>query len=155
VRQAMDRGPIEVIAYDQDNRLSLSTGKLLLVDNAVDQATATIRLKAIFPNADDRLWPGEFVNARLLLETRSNVIAVPASAVQRGPQGLFAWIVTADNIAVVRQIQVGPTTGDLTIISSGLNEGDRVVTDGQYKLQPNAPVTVSTPPAPAAGRSAT
>jgi multidrug efflux system membrane fusion protein len=126
-----------------------------LVDNAVDQATATIRLKAIFPNADDRLWPGEFVNARLLLETRSNVIAVPASAVQRGPQGLFAWIVTADNTAVVRQIQVGPATGDLTIVTSGLNEGDRVVTDGQYKLQPNVPVTVSAPPAPAAGRGAT
>jgi multidrug efflux system membrane fusion protein len=155
VRQAMDRGPIEVIAFDQDNRLPLSTGKLLLVDNAVDQATATIRLKAIFPNADDRLWPGEFVNARLLLETRSNVIAVPASAIQRGPQGLFAWIVTADNTAVVRQIQVGPTTGDLTIVSSGLNEGDRVVTDGQYKLQANSPVTVSPAPAPAVGRSAT
>jgi membrane fusion protein, multidrug efflux system len=143
VRQAMDRSTIEVIAFDQDNRLPLSTGKLLLVDNAVDQATATIRLKAIFPNADDRLWPGEFVNARLLLETRRNVIAVPASAVQRGPQGLFAWIVTADNIAVVRQIQVGPATGDLTIVTSGLNEGDRVVTDGQYKLQANTPVTVN------------
>jgi membrane fusion protein, multidrug efflux system len=155
VRQAMDRSTIEVTAFDQDNRLPLSTGKLLLVDNAVDQATATIRLKAIFPNADDRLWPGEFVNARLLLETRSNVIAVPASAVQRGPQGLFAWIVTADNTAVVRQIQVGPATGDLTIVTSGLNEGDRVVTDGQYKLQPNVPVTVSAPPAPAAGRGAT
>jgi membrane fusion protein, multidrug efflux system len=155
VRQAMDRNTIEVTAFDQDNRLPLSTGKLLLVDNAVDQATATIRLKAIFPNADDRLWPGEFVNARLLLETRSNVIAVPASAIQRGPQGLFAWIVTADNTAVVRQIQVGPTTGDLTIVSSGLNEGDRVVTDGQYKLQANSPVTVSPAPAPAVGRSAT
>jgi multidrug efflux system membrane fusion protein len=68
---------------------------------------------------------------------------------------LFAWIVTADNIAVVRQIQVGPATGDLTIVSSGLNEGDRVVTDGQYKLQANSPVTVSTPPAPVAARSAT
>jgi len=155
VRQAMDRGPIEVIAYDQDNRLSLSTGKLLLVDNAVDQATATIRLKAIFPNADDRLWPGEFVNARLLLETRSNVVAVPASAIQRGPQGLFVWIVTANDTAVVRQIQVGPTSGDLIIVTSGLNDGDRVVTDGQYKLQTNAPVSVSAPPAAAAERSAT
>jgi multidrug efflux system membrane fusion protein len=155
VRRAMDRGPIEVIAFDQDNRLPLSTGELLLVDNAVDQATATIRLKAIFPNADDRLWPGEFVNARLLLETRSNVIAVPASAIQRGPQGLFAWVVTADNIAVVRKIQVGPTTDDLTIVSSGLKEGDRVVTDGQYKLQAKSPVTVSPAPAVAAGRSTT
>jgi multidrug efflux system membrane fusion protein len=155
VRQAMDRGPIEVTAFDQDNRLSLSAGQLLMVDNAVDQATATIRIKSIFPNADDRLWPGEFVNARLLLETRRNVIAVPASAVQRGPQGLFVWIVTADNTAVPRQIQVGPTAGDLTIVTSGLNEGDRVVTEGQYKLQTNAPVSVSSPPAAAAGRSAT
>jgi membrane fusion protein, multidrug efflux system len=153
VRQAIDRGQIEVIAFDQDNRLPLSTGKLLLVDNAVDQATSTIRLKAIFPNADDRLWPGEFVNARLLLETRSNVIAVPVSAVQRGPQGLFAWVVTAENTAAVRQIQVGPTTGDLTIINAGLNDGDRVVTDGQYKLQPNAPVVVASPPVAASARS--
>jgi multidrug efflux system membrane fusion protein len=155
VRQALDRGPIEVIAFDQDNRLPLSTGKLLTVDNAVDQATATIRLKAIFPNADDRLWPGEFVNARLLLETRSNVIAVPSAAVQRGPQGLFAWVVTPESTAAVRQIQVGPTTGDLTIITSGLNEGDRVVIDGQFKLQTDAPVTVTSPPAVAAGRSTT
>ncbi len=151
VRQAMDRGPIEVIAFDQDNQLPLSTGNLLTVDNSIDQASATMRLKAIFPNADDRLWPGDFVNARLLLETRSNVIAVPSRAVQRGQQGLYAWIVTADNTAVIRQIQVGPTTGDSTIIDSGLNEGDRVVTDGQYKLQPNGPVTVASPPATGAG----
>ncbi len=112
IRQATDRGQIEVIAFDQDNRLPLSTGKLLMIDNAVDQTTATIRLKAIFPNADDKLWPGEFVNARLLLETRSNAIVVPSTAVQRGPQGLFTWVVTANNIAVVRPIQVGPTSGD-------------------------------------------
>ncbi len=153
VRQAMDRGKIEVIAFDQDNRLPLSTGTLLMVDNSVDQATATIRLKAMFPNADDRLWPGEFVNARLQLETRHNVIAVPSVAVQRGPQGLFAWVVSADNIAVAHQIEVGPTDGDTIIITSGLNEGDRVVTDGQYKLQTNAPVTVAAPTAAAAGRS--
>ncbi len=155
VREAMNRGGIEVIAYDQDNRRALSTGKLLLVDNAVDQATATIRLKAIFANADDRLWPGEFVNARLLLETRSNVVAVPGNAIQRGPKGLFAWTVTADDTAVARQIQVGPTAGDLTIVTSGLNEGDRVVTEGQYKLQNNAPVSVTAPPAAAVERSAT
>jgi multidrug efflux system membrane fusion protein len=155
VRQAMDRGPIEVIAFDQENRLPLSTGTLLTIDNSVDAATATIRLKAIFPNADDRLWPGEFVNARLLLETRSNVIAVPSAAVQRGPQGLFAWIVTPESTAAVRHIQVGPTADDLTVIMSGLNEGDRVVIDGQFKLQTDAPVTVTSPPAVAAERSAT
>jgi multidrug efflux system membrane fusion protein len=153
IRQATDRGPIEVIAFDQDNRLPLSTGKLLMIDNAVDQATATIRLKAIFPNTDDRLWPGEFVNARLLLETRRDAIVVPSSAVQRGPQGLYTWIVTPNNTAVVRQIQVGPTAEDLTIVDSGVNEGDRVVIDGQYKLQTNSPVSVTSPPAAGAGRS--
>jgi multidrug efflux system membrane fusion protein len=153
IRQATNRGPIEVIAFDQDNRLPLSTGKLLMIDNAVDQATATIRLKAIFPNADDRLWPGEFVNARLLMETRSNAIVVPSSAVQRGPQGLYTWVVTPNNTAVVRQIRVGPTAEDLTIVDSGVSEGDRVVIDGQYKLQTNSPVSVTSPPAAGAGRS--
>jgi multidrug efflux system membrane fusion protein len=155
VRQAMARGPIEVTAFDQDNQKPLSTGKLLTVDNAIDQATATIRLKAEFANADERLWPGEFVNARLRLETRSNVVTVPLSTVQRGPRGLFAWIVTATNTAAMRQIEVGPSTGDLTIITAGLDEGDRVVTDGQYKLQPDAPVAVNaTAPAPAASPTA-
>jgi multidrug efflux system membrane fusion protein len=153
IRQATDRGPIEVIAFDQDNRLPLSTGKLLMIDNAVDQATATIRLKAIFPNADDRLWPGEFVNARLLMETRRDAIVVPSSAVQRGPQGLYTWVVSPNNTAVVRQIQVGPTAEDSTIVDSGVNEGDRVVIDGQYKLQTNSPVSVTSPPAAGAGRS--
>jgi multidrug efflux system membrane fusion protein len=119
------------------------------------QSTATFRLKATFTNADERLWPGEFVNARLLLETRVNVIAVPSIAVQRGPQGLFAWIVTANDTAAARPIQVGPTTGDLTIITSGVNEGERVVTGGQYKLQPNAPVTVTVPEPAEHGQSAT
>jgi membrane fusion protein, multidrug efflux system len=145
VRQAMTGNPLEVIAFDQDNQRQLSAGTLLMVDNTIDQATATIRLKASFANADERLWPGEFVNARLLLETRVNVVAVPSSAVQRGPQGLYAWIVTANDTAAVRPIQVGPTAGDLTIVTSGLEEGDRVVTDGQYKLQVNAPVTVTAP----------
>jgi len=151
VRQAMRGNPLEVIAFDPDNQRQLSTGTLLMVDNAIDQTTATIRLKATFANADERLWPGEFVNARLLLETRANVIAVPASAVQRGPQGLFAWIVTSDDTAAARPIQVGSTTGDLTIVTSGLDHGDRVVTEGQYKLQNNAPVTVSAPPTAATG----
>jgi multidrug efflux system membrane fusion protein len=155
VRQAMAGGTIAVTAYDQDNQKVLSTGNLMMVDNVIDQTTAMFRLKATFPNTDERLWPGEFVNARLLLETRSNVIAVPSTAVQRGPQGLFAWVVTADDTAVVRPIQVGPTTGDLTIITSGVNDGDRVVTDGQYKLQPNAPVTVSSPKSAAGGRGNT
>ena len=153
VRDALARGPVEVTAFDQDNRRALATGTLLLIDNQIDQATSTIRLKAMFPNDDDRLWPGEFVNARVLLETRSGVVAVPSSAVQRGPQGLFTWVVTADNTAVPRPIKVGPTTGDLTIVTSGLAAGDRVVTDGQYKLQRDAPVAVSAPPVAGTGRN--
>ena len=99
----------------------------------------------MFANDDERLWPGDFVNGRLLLETRSNALVVPSSAVQRGPQGLFAWVVTEKNIADVRSIEVGPSTGNLTIITSGLSDGERVVTDGQYKLQRNSPVLVNTP----------
>ena len=107
----------------------------------------------MFRNDDDRLWPGEFVNARVLLETRSGVVAVPSSAVQRGPQGLFTWVVTADNTAMPRPIEAGPTVGDLTIVTSGLDAGDRVVTDGQYKLQRDAPVAVTAPPIAGAGRN--
>jgi membrane fusion protein, multidrug efflux system len=151
VRDAMQRGAIEVTAFDQDDRNPLSTGTLLTVDNAIDQASATIRLKATFPNTDERLWPGEFVNARLLLDTRANAVAVPAAAIQRGQKGLFAWVVTPKDTAVARPIEIGATTRDLTIVTAGLDEGDRVVTDGAYKLQNNAPVTVSAAPPVAVG----
>jgi len=154
VRDAMGRGDVEVTAFDQNNRRALSTGKLLLIDNQIDQTTATIRLKAMFANQDERLWPGEFVNARLLIETRTAALAIPSSAVQRGPQGLFAWVVSPQNIAQTRKIEVGPTAGDLTIVASGLADGERVVTDGQYKLQQDVPVTITAPaPGPAGSTS--
>jgi len=151
VRDAMARAPVEVTAYDQDNRRALATGKLLLVDNVIDQATATIRLKAMFPNEDEKLWPGEFVNAHVLLDTRGNAVVVPSAAVQRGPQGLFVWSVTAKNLAEPRPIEVGPTYEGLTVVASGLSGGERIVTDGQYKLQRDAPVTVTSPPMAGAG----
>ena len=143
VRDAMARGPVEVTAFDRDNARALSTGTLLLVDNLIDQTTATIRLKATFENKDERLWPGEFVNARLLIETRKDVLTVPSAAVQRGPQGLLAWVIGDDNVAKAVPIEVGPTSGDLTIVTSGLADGARVVTDGYYKLQQNSPVTIT------------
>jgi multidrug efflux system membrane fusion protein len=146
LREAMARGPVEVTAFDQNNRRQLSIGTLLLIDNIIDQSTATLRLKAMFANADERLWPGEFVNARALLETRKNVIAIPSTVVQRGAQGLFAWVVSDDNKAVPRKIELGPVSGDLTVINAGLKEGDRVVIDGQYKLQVDAPVVIVTTP---------
>ena len=142
VRDAMARGPVEVTAFDQNNRRVLSTGTLLLIDNAIDPATATIRLKAMFANKDERLWPGEFVNARVLLSIRDNVIAIPTPAIQRGQSGLFVWVANANNVAEAHPIETGPASGDLTVIEKGVAEGDRVVTDGQYKLQVNARVTI-------------
>jgi membrane fusion protein, multidrug efflux system len=153
VRAAMARGPVEVTAYDQDNRRALATGTLLLVDNIMDQTTATIRLKAMFPNEDDKLWPGEFVNARVLLETRSDAVVVPSAAIQRGPDGLFVWIVNANGLAEPRPIEVGPAYGKVTIVNSGLAGGERIVTDGQYNLQRDAPVTITSTASAGSGGS--
>jgi len=146
VRAAMSTGTVDVAAYDRNNVRLLSSGTLATIDNLIDQATATYRLKAVFANDDEKLWPGEFVNARLLLETRKDAIVIPPLAVQRGPQGLFAWVVKPDNTVEPRPIQTGTTTANTTIVTSGLDDGERVVTDGQYKLQTNAPVTITTPP---------
>ncbi len=146
LRKALKRGQVEVTAFDHDNRIALSTGKLLLIDNAVDQGTGTIRLKALFANSEDVLWPGEFVNARVLVETRHDAITVPTTAIQSGPQGLFTWVVSADNTVHPRAIVAGPEAGDLTIVAAGLSDGDRVVIAGQYKLQPKATVTVAERP---------
>ena len=153
VREAMARGPVEVIAYDQDNRRALATGKLLLVDNIIDQTSATIRLKAMFPNEDEKLWPGEFVNAHLRLDTHSNAVVVPSASIQRGPQGVFVWAVTDKNLAEPRLIEVGATYEGVTVVTSGLSGGERIVTEGQYKLQRDAPVTVTAPPVAGAGRN--
>jgi multidrug efflux system membrane fusion protein len=144
---------VEVTAYDQDNRRALATGKLLLVDNLIDQTTSTIRLKAMFPNEDEKLWPGEFVNARVLLGTNANAVVVPSAAVQRGPDGLFVWAVTANDTAEPRAIEVGQRTEKLTVVTSGLSGGERIITDGQYKLQRNVPVTYTAPATAGAGRN--
>jgi multidrug efflux system membrane fusion protein len=148
VREAMARGPVEVTAFSQDNTRVLSRGTLLLIDNFVDQASATMRLKAVFANEDDRLWPGDFVNARVSLEVRRGVVTIPSVAIQRGPDGIFTWVVAAGNVAQPRPIKSGPTSGDLTVITSGLEEGERVVVDGQYKLRQNSLVSENKPAAP-------
>jgi multidrug efflux system membrane fusion protein len=150
VRDAMARSAVEVAAYDRDNVRLLSTGTLSTIDNLIDPATASYRLKATFKNEDERLWPGEFVNVRLLVDTRKDVVVIPPVAVQRGPHGLFAWIVKADNTVEPRPIQTSATTGNRTIVTSGVNDGERVVTDGQYKLQTNSSVTITAPSTAAA-----
>lgn len=147
VRAAMQRGPVEVLAFDRDNRRQLSKGTLLLVDNIIDQSTATIRLKATFPNTDDVLWPGEFVNARILLSTRTGVVAIPNTAIQRGPHGVYVWVITPDNKAEDRSVTLGPMAGNVTVIDTGLKPGERIVTDGFFKLQRNRAVTVKAPQA--------
>jgi multidrug efflux system membrane fusion protein len=140
VREAMLKGPVEVIAFDQDNTRELGRGKLLLIDNQIDQTTSTIRLKASFPNEDERLWPGQFVRARVLVDTLKNVVTVPPAVVQRSTQGLFAWVITPDNVAEIRPITAGASDDDLTVVKSGLKPGERVVVSGQYRLRGGATV---------------
>ena len=150
VRDAMTKGTVEVAAYDRDNIRLLSNGTLATIDNMIDQSTATYRLKAMFANADEKLWPGEFVNARLLLEIRKDAVVIPSTAVQRGPHGLFTWVVKADNTVEPRPITTATATDTTTIVTSGVNDGERVVIDGQYKLQTNAPVSIVNPRAASA-----
>jgi membrane fusion protein, multidrug efflux system len=150
VRDAIAKGTVEVAAYDRDNVRLLSSGSLATIDNLIDQSTATYRLKAMFANADEKLWPGEFVNARLLLEIRKDAVVIPSTAVQRGPHGLFAWVVKTDNTVEPRPITTATATDTTTIVTSGVNNGERVVTDGQYKLQTNAPVSIVNPRAASA-----
>jgi membrane fusion protein, multidrug efflux system len=153
VREAMERGPIEVIALSQDNKRELARGTLLLIDNIVDQASATMRLKAMFSNEHDELWPGDFVNARLFLKVLPNALTVPSAAVLNGPDGLLAWVVEKGDVVQARPIITGPTTDGRTLIASGLTDGDHVVVSGHYKLRQNAKVTV-TLAAPAADKQA-
>jgi len=145
LRDAMALGTVKVTALDQNNAKELATGRILLIDDVIDQATATIRLKALFPNSDERLWPGEFVNARVLLEPRRNEITVPSVAVQRGPQGLFVWVIGADGTAQMHPVGVGPPSEDVTIVTAGVDVGTRVVTEGHYKLQPGVKVAITPP----------
>jgi multidrug efflux system membrane fusion protein len=143
VRRALLGGDVEVTAYDANNQKTLATGKALLIDNVANTATGTITIKATFPNADEALWPGQFVNARLLLETQKGALTIPTAAVQRGPDGLYAWVVASDGRARMRPLQGGPEDGDLTVVASGLDSGDRVVTGGQSRLQEGTAVTIS------------
>jgi membrane fusion protein, multidrug efflux system len=140
VRDAMLRGPVPVIASDQDNTRQLAEGQLLLVDNQIDQTTSTIRLKARFPNDDDRLWPGEFVRLRVHVGTQADAVTIPPAALQRGPQGFYAWVIKPDNTAEQRPVEAIPTNPDVVIVTKGLSAGESVVVKGQYRLQAGAHV---------------
>ena len=146
VRDAMQRGEVPAIAFDQDNTRELAKGMLLLIDNQIDQLTSTIRLKASFPNEHETLWPGEFVRVRVLVNTLKDAVTIPSVAVQRSSQGVFAWVVKADDTVENRPIQAGSSLGDVTVVASGLKAGERVVVSGQYRLRPGTKVGVSAAP---------
>jgi len=135
VREAMLRGTVAVLAYDQDGTHELARGELMLIDNQIDQTTSTIRLKARFPNDDSRLWPGEFVRVRAQVEARENVVTIPPPALQRGPNGVYAWVIKPDNTVEQRALEAATVDGDTVIVSKGLAAGEQVVTNGQYRLQ--------------------
>ncbi|MGD0298472.1 MAG: MdtA/MuxA family multidrug efflux RND transporter periplasmic adaptor subunit [Bryobacteraceae bacterium] len=144
VTQKMRAGAkLPVEAWDRDMKKKLATGILLTIDNQVDQTTGTVRFKASFPNEDDTLFPNQFVNARLLLDTKRNVVIVPAAAVQRSPDSMYVYVVKSDNTVEVRNIVSSLTEGDQSAIDSGLEPGDTVVIDGVDKLQPGARVSES------------
>jgi multidrug efflux system membrane fusion protein len=144
VQKEMNAGTIPCEAYSRDGQIKLATGTLGLIDNEVNQTTATIRLKAFFPNKDRSLWPNEFVKARLLLSTQAGALVVPGTAVQRGPKGTFAYVVNADSTVAVQPIELASTQGDEAIITKGLAPGQKVVTDGQNQLKPGAKIQART-----------
>jgi multidrug efflux system membrane fusion protein len=141
LRAAKD-GEVMVTALDRDGRV-LATGVLAVIDNQINPASGTINYKAKFDNADDALWPGQFVNLRIQLATRRNVIAVPVTAVQQGPDGPYAFVVGDDGVAQKRPLKVGVLNKTTAIIDEGLQPGEQVVTDGQYRIQAGSKLDVT------------
>ncbi len=138
IQQQMAKGPLPVLAFGQDDKTQLDAGKLDLIDNQIVQTTGTIRLRASFPNEKRLLWPGELVNARLLLETRHDGLTIAASAVQQGPSGSFVWVIGQDGTVQTRAVTIVQISDSQALIDSGLQAGENVVIEGQYRLQPGA-----------------
>src|SRR5580692_6819721 len=132
---ALALGPVQVTTLSRDGDAMLDQGTLALIDNQIDQTTGTARLKATFPNTRNTLWPGQFVNARVLVRTEHNVLTLPSSAVQLGPNGPFTYVVKCDSTVEVRPLEIGPESGGLTVIKKGIALNERVVTSNQYRLQ--------------------
>jgi multidrug efflux system membrane fusion protein len=143
-QQEKTKGPLAVLAYSQDGTIKLDEGALGLVNNQILQTTGSIQLKANFPNKAHRLWPGELVNARLLVDTRHNGLTVPASVVQQGSNGAYAYVINPDTSVEVRSVKVAQVSDGQALIESGLKANEQVVVDGQYKLQAGTHVTFLT-----------
>ncbi|WP_454648881.1 efflux RND transporter periplasmic adaptor subunit [Bradyrhizobium liaoningense] len=134
IQEHAAKGSLKVIAYSQDNKMKLDEGTLLLVNNEIAGTTGTVQLKAVFPNREHRLWPGQLVNARLLLEIQKDALTVAGSAVQQGPNGTYVYVVTKDQTAALRPVHVAQISDGQALIDQGLKSGDVVVVDGQYRL---------------------
>src|SRR6202163_27353 len=141
-QQQKTKTPLAVLAFTQDNTIQLDQGELGLVNNEILQTTGSIQLKANFANTSNRLWPGQLVNARLLVDTRHNGLTVPAAVVQQGTKGPYAYVVNPDSTVAIRPIKVAQISDGQALIDSGLKANEQVVVDGQYKLQPGTHVTI-------------
>jgi len=144
IQQQVAKGAMTVLAYSQDNKTLLGRGRLLLVNNEIDQTTGTLQLKAVFPNKQSRLWPGQLVNARLLLETLPHGLTVRAPAVQQGPHGAYVYVIEPNETVAIRPVTVAQIGNLRAVIASGLKAGERVVVNGQSRLQPDSRVAVVT-----------
>ena len=142
--------PLAVMAYPRNSLQPLGQGRLVLLNNQIDTTSGTIELKASFGNARHKLWPGQYVNARLILGERKQALTMPAAVVQRGPEGVYAYVVDADNRVRIQPIQLVDIQDGTAVVEKGLSVGERVVLDGQYKLKPGLRVAESTPPEAAA-----
>jgi multidrug efflux system membrane fusion protein len=147
LRKNQAKAPLTVFAYAADDKYKLAEGKITLIDNQIDTATGTLRLKGTFDNTNEQLWPGEFVNARLQLSVRHDVVTVPRQAVMQGPQGYYVFIVEPDHTAIRRTVEVEAAQDGLSIIRKGLAGGETVVLDGQYRLIDGSRVQIDQPTA--------
>lgn len=144
---------LSTTAYDRNNTAVLESGYLDTIDNQIDTATGTVKLRAMFANTGQMLFPNQFVNARLLIDTLRNAVIVPSSAVLTGANGPFVYVVKSDDTVTVRQVKVGPVDGERTSIASGLTTGERVVTDGSDRLREGSKIKAAPSPAAAAARA--
>jgi membrane fusion protein, multidrug efflux system len=142
---ALERGPVPATALSRDEREELDRGTVALIDNQIDQTTGTLRVKAILPNRQRRLWPGEFVNVRLLTQMQRQVLTIPASALERGPDGPFTYLVQPDSTIKVALLTAGEQSGDVVVVEKGLQAGDKVVASNQYRLQPGSLIRPNEP----------
>jgi multidrug efflux system membrane fusion protein len=148
------RTPLATQAFSQETGAPLGAGELLVADNHVDQATGTVQLKARFSNTSRQLWPGQFVNVQLTMQTLENAVTIPAQAVNQGPNGAFAYVVGADDKVEVRPISVSTTQGGVAVVQNGLEPGEIVVTDGQMSLSRGATVAYGGKRSPSPGGGA-